>query len=260
MLLSGCGGQNRGNIESMTNSSGTENIAEKQDITKENDEVINVLSKEEFLSYFERVDLTLDNWDNYFYLNTGEKVEKDAFGEPNGSVETYKIIERKENIAIIDDNRPVFRFSGVYTEESGYYSSDGSKISGEEPHESAEEIDVSFYSGDVSNDILEISRNSNDFDDGTITFKSSRNISEMNCTKVKGKILVASIPDSAWINNENGRCIIVEDEEGSYVSLYDDGKYDYNDSGSFNEMFFVGGKLPMFAKWPIVQELLEVQE
>lgn len=178
VLLSGCEGQNRGNIESMTNSSGTENIAEKQDITKENDEVISVLSKEEFLLY---VDLILDNRDNYFYLNTGDKVEKDAFGEPNGSVETYKVIDKKENIAIIEDNSPVFRFSVVYTEERGDYSSDGSKISGEEPHESVEEIDVSFYSGDVSNDILEISRNSNDFDDGTITFKSSKNISEMNC-------------------------------------------------------------------------------
>ncbi|WP_031556437.1 hypothetical protein [Lachnospira multipara] len=226
----------------------------------------NAISLDEFSSYFKEVDITLDNWEDYFQLDTREEVSKDAFGDFDGTVTTYEIIKPKSDNFIIlgeklgEDERVVFRLMIAYKGESGNYAADGTKVSGEDPFESSEEMDVSLWKNDLSYDILEIERTNPDPEDESLTFKMSKNITDMQCSKVKSRILVASIPDTAWLETENGKCIIVEDGSGLYYYLYDDGSSEYD--GQINHQVSEGewhDSLQAFKKWTYLDELLKLE-
>lgn len=76
------------------------------------DDGINYMTVQELYSYFTDVDITPDNWQDYFEIKEEEWTKTDAFGETISTGTDY-IVTNKKNIIIIGNNEVVMRFSLV---------------------------------------------------------------------------------------------------------------------------------------------------
>lgn len=224
-----------------------------------------ILSQEEFASYFEVVDITADNWEEYFDLVEEEVEEKDSFDEPTGEVRKWKSIQGKDNIKILGDDL-VFRFSVSYSTKGGYYNSENVKLRGlhqeldfepDEIDQEKEDIDVQ-YGFDNRSPIIAVEGVS-PFMMDNLTYKFSVDISELTCTKAKGKILLGNIPDTAWSSDKDGRCIIVKTKKRQY-RFYDDGGQKIGGANSKKEYWDEDFDIPAMAKWYSLEKVLGLEE
>jgi len=230
-----------------------------------------ILSQEEFASYFELVDLTADNWEEYFNLVEEEVEETDIFDEPTGATTKYKSIQSKDNIKAIGGGL-VLQFSVSYSEQGGYYNPENKKVLGleleSEPDEDLdktyqrkEDINV-FYEreGGISHIIATegVIPNVSGFVIDNLTRKFSVEISEITCSKAKGKILVGNIPDTAWSSDKDGRCIIVKMKKEQY-QFYENGGVKVVSAKGTKERWS-DEDLPAMAKWYSLEKVLGLEE
>lgn len=149
------------------------------------------ITKEELVKYSEYIELTTENWEDFFEIIESEVTVTDAFGEET-SIDIDAIVSLKNGYFISEDN--ALRFSH-YTE----INSDNKMTR-----------DIVF-----TNDALWEDRRIRyicSLDDGPIL------------EKAKGTILKITVPDEKWNTNEYGyKYLIIKDfgEIYSYDAVYD---------------------------------------
>ena len=257
LLLTGCGSKSEGTAESNAVEEETSQGTINSSSSGENG--YDVIQLEDFKSFFTITELTTDNWEHYLEIYEDEEIGEDAFGEPNGEREVDERVRLKDGIALWGDEI-VMRFQVTYTGESGNYDQSGSKVSGEEPYEANDEIDaiITFRKSTIVDEMLRENPNP---DDATLTFRVTRDISSIECTKIQGSVWEGNIPDDVWIEENGERFIAVDDGEGSYYKLYDTGISEHfsPNGGSTTEEVASSDdmdELPAFARWSMLKKLL----
>ena len=232
-----------------------ENVA-NEDSTAENTDAVPL---DEFKTYFSTVELTTENWQDYFEIVEIKDEYVDSFDEPTGRYDIGSKIQSKPNTTVWGDD-VVFRFNVSYTYESGNYStSTDEKVGGgEDPTDTEETRDVTLSQYHLYSSILTVEEVIPSDDDETQVWKNIKTINEIVCTKISGNVLVSTMPESVWSENNGEKCVIVDDGEGYYY-LYEDGSCEYNGCTSSVAAESGGGydDLPAFAKWNLLKELLE---
>ena len=157
------------------------------------------ITEEEFASFFERVELTKANWERYFFFSDRE------FGTSTGEKEEVRELSANNNVYV--DNSIVLRIRDTFRNKEETYdlsvfeeTKDIRIGMGEHPAFRRSFIRVN-NSGEV--EALEVLSN--------------------ECEDAKGEVLVATIPDSEWVENKYGNCLIVETKEKNRYYLYQDG-------------------------------------
>lgn len=154
-----------------------------------------IITKEELAQYSEYIELTTENWSEYFEIVTVESTQTDVFGEVTGT-SISKIIVLKDDCYISEENavRLTYDTEGVLADKlyewtddivfENYYG-EGCKSS---------EKGRLLHSGMVGTDVT--------------------------CEKIKGTILKLSIPEEKWAVDEDGAKYIkiIGNEEPVYYN------------------------------------------
>ncbi len=153
-----------------------------------------ILSKEEFESCSEYIELTTENWSDYLEIVEEEIIETDAFGEETGRY-TSTFLTLKENCYISEDN--AIRLT--YTRD--YYNR-------------TEEVTEDFVFAQSVSRYCHI---------------SPAKDSDIICEKVKGTILKLTVPAEKWNTDEEGdKFLSFQVSKGNYQRIYDyDVVFDY---------------------------------
>lgn len=165
------------------------------------DDGIIYMTVQEFYSYFTDVDITPDNWQDYFEIKEEEWTETDAFGEVI-STETNYIVAVKENVYIIEyDDKVVMRFSltgcGNSFDELG-----------------TAEIDVECSSDSGTGFLFSKQRNAEEVNE----------IADYTVIKTLGYVTVSTIPDDMWNEDADGKkYIAIKVSEDVMYCLYANG-------------------------------------
>lgn len=166
----------------------------------EEDDGIIYMTVQEFYSYFTDVDITPDNWQDYFEITEEEWTKTDAFGEVI-STEINYIVAAKENLFVIwKNNEVVMRFSIT-----------GSGNSFDEQGIAERDVEIG--------------------DDGTgFLLSKQRDTEELNeiadytVIKTLGYVTVSTLPDDMWNENEDGeKYIAVKVSDDKIYCLYANG-------------------------------------
>ena len=205
------------------------------------------LTQEEFLSYFTAAELTTDNWQQFLEIYDETEEEVDAFDEPTGEKTITKRVRVKDNIIPFGEDDIVMRFEISYTSRNGDYNADGTAYGDNtDPHEEDDERDVILWYGD--GEIIECYWE-DPWDDGEHVYKSQKDITSLECIKIKGTVLLGELPDDVWQKDSDGRYISVVTDEGEY-KLYESGAVS-EPGGATTERMGSGADadLPVYFLW-----------
>lgn len=183
----------------------------------EEDDGIIYMTVEELYSYFTDVDITPDNWQDYFEIKEEERSKTDAFGEVI-STDTDYVVAAKEDVYTLN-NEVVLRFfltgSGRKFEELG-----------------TAEIDVECSDSGTSF-LLYKHR-----DTGNTDTEEFNEIADCTVIKTLGYVTVSTLPDNMWNEDANGKKYIAlkvsEDinyllcANGEKIVQYADGREDHS--------------------------------
>lgn len=215
-LLTGCG-QNA-------------EVEEKEEAVAQEADMV-LVTKEDINSYFSTVEITLDNWQDYFEVAEKEEIETDSFGEETGAKYAWKVINPKENVKVNDDL--VMRFSIEIAEISNTYFVDTDEAVYEAtPYERNTDEDIEAWDFYPSAQIYQLYNISEPYitEDKEVYHKSENDIKKCELTKVVGSVTVANIPNHVWNTDENGdRFVAVEKEEENIAKFYENGNYSDRD-------------------------------
>lgn len=171
------------------------------------------ISKEAFLSYVVVEEVTTENWEEYFVCTECDYIEKDAFGEETGNSYTNLQFGTKENCFAVE--QVVIELS--YKEVSRIVSTNvqtGEKqegVSGERECRYAHAIKTRDYG--LSAPICTIYLKNVLPDSIDETYKE---VKDITCTRVTGKMAMVSIPEDAWCVDEDGDKYLVIDKRVFY--------------------------------------------
>ncbi len=144
-------------------------------------EEVGVITQEELAQYSEYIELTTENWSEYFEIKRTESIITDAFGEETGkSIDDYIVL--KDGCYISEDN--AIRLT---------YDSDMDET--------------------ISKRTTDIVFNKSDSRFRTLYCYSGN----VTCEKIKGTILRLSIPEGKWAVDDEGRKYIKINGYNRYV-------------------------------------------
>lgn len=204
------------------------------------------ISVEEFKAYIEEVEITPDNWEQYFSVEEYSVVNRDAFGEETG--ESYDTYFLNNNKNVCPSNDLVMEFSFIST------------IINEQFWDKETLEDITTYSkreGDTDNskECLVTLTDDNFFNHGDpreflqrlyITreklgggtgynsngdmveawWERTYEISDFKLNRSSGKIEVFNIPEDKWLTDqEHGRYIIISVGDSQVEYLFESGAY-----------------------------------
>lgn len=181
-----------------------------------------ILSKEEFEAFYETVELTLDNWNQYLEIYEKEVIEKDAFGDPTGEEYYYYFLRVREEY----QNRLMFAEKAKFN----IYVSAYSEINIYDEGELVNSF-VNDYEGKMDSFTLDESKG-----ETYLSYSRTETISDgkrwvtvykpgLEMQKVGGKLCLLNIPEEKWNQNESGeRYLLVLLESGHYCLFYEDGE------------------------------------
>lgn len=201
-----------------------------------------VLTKDEWNGYLKEVEITTENWEDYFSVEDYHHVEKDDLDEISYDAD-QKILVCQENVIPADrssENALVFEFS--YTSSTTgaevYDKATGEDVSGlteelmleADPSEKTTTIhscDISSIPDDNSESVDEVLYETRVQYGSSIAGDTSKkaiytyDISNLTLNRVKGSVKVANIPDDKWnTDEEHGKYIVVNAENDSNSNYY----------------------------------------
>ena len=165
------------------------------------------ITKTELAQYSEYIELTTENWTEYFEIVTQESTQTDVFGEETGT-SVIELIVLKDGCYISEDN-------AIRLTYNVNYMADGI------PREWTD--DIVFENGMPFAEEDKSLRG---------TSLHSSKVGDVTCEKIKGTILKLSIPEERWVVDEEGRKYIE-------VNGYDRPVY-YNNGWTITYDSFVG--------------------
>ena len=142
-------------------------------------EIAGVITKEELAQYSEYIELTTENWNEYFEITRTESISTDVFGEETGT-SVWNHIVLKDGCYISEDN-------AIRLTYNVDHMPDGI------PHEWTDDFvfkDTMLYGEDMSIR-------------GRMLHPSKA--SDVTCEKIKGSILKLSVPEEKWAVDDEGR-------------------------------------------------------
>ena len=180
-----------------------------------------VLTWEELQSAVTIVELTMDNWEEYFEIREMEEIEPADFEDEEPEIKRDLYVKLKvENTYAADT---VMRFSyrqalthNKYDALTKEQTSSTSDISYRDSEETLQDDSLSYqgYLGTLGS--LGTCTYNRYQHNGTI-YETILDIKDIECLKVQGKILLLNLPDDAWNNSRYG-------EETFYILYEKDGQ------------------------------------
>lgn len=163
---------------------------------------VGVITKEELAQYSEYIELTTENWSEYFEITRKESVTTDIFGEEKGT-SVYNHIVLKDGCYISEDNAVRIKYNIEQLTWDGV--TDGGKLIEIEWTDDIVFEDTMIYGEDMS--------------------KRGRSlhpdlVGDVTCEKIKGTILKLSIPDEKWAVDDEGRKYIEVKDSGYSTMVY----------------------------------------
>lgn len=168
---------------------------------------VGFITKTELAQYSEYIELTTENWNEYFEIITIENKVTDVFGEET-ETRVIELIVLKDGCYISEDNAIRLTY-----DTDGWYD--------DKLHEWTD--DIVFENGMPIGEEDKSLRG---------TSLHSNKVSDVTCEKIKGTILKLSIPEERWVVDEEGRKYIE-------VNGYDRPVY-YNNGWTITYDSFVG--------------------
>jgi len=143
----------------------------------------NYIDDDEFFSYFELIELTVDNYKDYVDIDFGESV--DAFGDP--TVKEEAEVKMKDGYVALSDTIVKFKYT------------------------------VETYNGSIKEKEKDLEL---DYCDYWRKIRDAEGkITSVEATKAKGIIFKVNIPEEAWKTSSNGVVYLVHGEEGNTKSI-----------------------------------------
>lgn len=217
----------------------------KAEVESSNTAKETVLTKDELNSYLEDVEITTENWEDYFSVEDYNYVEKDDFGEISYDAD-QKILVCRENVipaSSSSENTLVFEFS--YTSSTTgmefYDKATGEDVSDEysqtiealvgvgsyEKTTTIRSCDISSVPDDNSEYVNEVLYETRVHYGSSLAGDTSQReidtyeISNLTLNRVKGSVKVANIPEDKWnTDEEHGKYIVVNAEDDSNFNYY----------------------------------------
>ena len=180
-----------------------------------------IISLDELKSCYKKIEITQDNWQNYFELTEYKRMEKDSFGDETGAYKIYStVLPLKDKTILVNSSDNgldgvAFEFHTVYKDGST------SKVM-DEMHV----IKLYYYfleknEGNLPYASLNIIQLSAQAADG----KAYQNeLQECTLTRVKGTVTEFYAPSAdKWNTDEDGNKFLVVNANGTLYALFDDG-------------------------------------
>lgn len=181
-----------------------------------------VISKAELESYYESIELTLENWEEYFETYEKADIREDGFGEPTGT-EYYELYLRlkeecQENMIISETAK--FRLFLPQNYEYSIYEDGVLTFTHYYEYDGREET-VSIGKTEKSTGLM-ISRAI--IVNNSETSYTVHDLSDLKLLKIAGSLAKVQIPDEVWnVDDEGQKFLIVELESGHYCVYYENG-------------------------------------
>lgn len=227
----------------------------KTEVESSNTAKETLLTKDELNSYLEEVEITTENWQDYFSVEDYSYVGKDEFGEATGDESDEKILVCRENVIPVNsssEDELVFEFTYTstttglkfYDKETEEDVSDKHSITVDGVVGYSHDKETTLYASDISSVPTDNSQNVSPLYTtreryGTSTWgddleeEYTSDISDFTLNRVKGTVKVSNIPDDKWnTDEEHGKYIIVnaEDDSNSNYYMFENGAVFESDS------------------------------
>lgn len=197
-----------------------------------------VLTFEELTSAVTIVDLTVDNWENYFEITEIEEITPADFEdeEPEIEKDLYVKLKTKNTLAI----NTVMRFS--FSEARTHYTYDSTTkemLSSSPGNYSAKEdtldAEAISYPGSIGTLGKSGTNTYHKYEHQGVIYESILDVINIECLKVTGKILLLDIPDDAWNTTRFGENMpyILYEKDGVEYTITKDGI-----ANAFKDIFF----------------------
>lgn len=217
-----------------------------------------VISKDEIVSYRKEIELTEDNWKDYFAFEECEYIEKDAFNEYTGRELKYKVVVLKEPYVQSMFDNVLLKFDIETAETSSYYNSETGleESRSDSPIQRTESVIVTPISFSYLLSIQEDKSSSLSASSGVLciirewrpysmngqrkVWLSEKELVKYDIKNIKGCVYEWDIPEESWNVDENGlRYMLVDhgfEEHRSYDKYwryYEDGFYVKRDTSEW---------------------------
>lgn len=214
----------------------------------------NKISAEDLKQYVQQVEITPENWEEYFELEDYRSASIDSFGQETGGVYEGKRIKHKDGVIPSSDLVMEFAYTENMTEKmvSNEGAIQGTSESKEDITRQIEGLNTGTYepvAGNAPPGSVYSTYNKRKWG-SSYWMEDTYEISDFRLNRSKGNIYKCNIPDDLWQNSEeNGRYIAVK-TKSKVLYLYENGKSAYS-SSSYDYTTFGNTYI-----WPI-EEILK---
>jgi len=181
-----------------------------------------VISKADFESYYEYIELTLDNWEEYFETYEEADIREDGFGELTGTeyYDLYLRLKEEYQGNLIVSETAKFRMFLPQNYEYSVYEGDALTYTHYYECDGREET-VWIGKAETSTWLM-ISRAI--IVDNSETSYTVHDLSGLEVLKIAGSLAKVQIPDEAWnVDAEGQKFLVVELQSGHYCVYYENG-------------------------------------
>ncbi len=222
------------------NSAGGEsgNSTDEEKSQTDSDEII--VTADDMQSYLEEVDVTSDNWEEYFSVeDTSYVAGDDGMDAMPGETVNAKLLKTKENIIASDDLQMHFTYTQTCTDAFYYNCETGEAYTGDANTEfyvgKAEEEDSTIAGVRLQREGTAILCSDKDVglslstmaDGNDYWLEKQVDIQDLKLTSCSGSVYQVNIPEDKWNEDpDHGRYLVLEDD---YTNLYlfESGAYGY---------------------------------
>ena len=251
------------------NSAGGEsgNSADEEKTQTDSDEII--VTADDMQSYLEEVDVTSDNWEEYFSVeDTSYVAGDDGMDAMPGETVNAKLLKTKENIIASDNLQMHFTYTQTCTDAFYYNCETGEEYTGDAHTEyyvgKTEEEDSTIAGVRLQREGTAILCSDKDVglslstmaDGDDYWLEKHVDIQDLKLTSCSGSVYQVNIPEDKWNEDpDHGRYLVLEDD---YTNLYlfEGGAYGYGSVEAVDwESEDTGGNGS--ASWPWEELFLE---
>lgn len=228
----------------------------------------NLISEADFMKCFQTVEITADNWTDYFQLSEEENYYTDSFGDKTGEYEKllcivpaekyyngYFCLDTEDNIILRISYEELDKYSSI-DENGGNLGNHTAFPDDEEFRTEERDIEISDYTfadGSIEGEILITYHYVPITNDDCYEADGKKVVAEvmeteyqnLNFTKAKGTVIVGVIPEEYWTKAHEGSnaelgteqdYIAVKGEDGIIKYYYADGSTTSDSEGNISEL------------------------
>lgn len=198
--------------------------AQKQELT--------YLTEDEFYSYSAAVELTKENWEEYFEVASG--LVKESFNSGGTYIYQYRYLVPKE-FCVISSEQAEMLVEGVSFESYEFYEIATGELAQELGRKNEFSKQISLGDDKTAGKLVLMYEDDkqetwfSSFDGGDViqcTSIMNAEMKEISCSEIKGTVSSFIIPDTVWNTDEDGVRYLCIGEAGNCFRIYEPSFYD----------------------------------